>query len=465
MIYPTRLYLFFLLLSLIAVMVLLPLEVLLKSSTVLNLPGITPIDLSFMKAGISPAIQAVLAFDTVATLLLILDGLLLPSRKRFSLKRITDATYSVNFAHRVTLDVDIKPGLLNRLRVRLFDDAGEDMTVEGFPNEGKLETGRNRIEYRLRVHRRGDHRLKCVYITVYSLLGFTKKVFQIPGETRLRVFSDLKSVSRYILLARKSHLGLLGIRKTSRAGGDNEFERLRDYQTDDEIRHIDWKATARNDRLIVRTYQMSQNQSIIFMLDCGRMMTAMDGGRTMLDYALDSVLLLARVALEQGDRVGFLAFDSKILRYVKPAAHVSHHQTLVRAAYDLEARYEETNFDIAFQYLNTVSRKRSLVCLVTNIIDQMNAEIAQSYLGSLSGKHLPFAVLLKYPGIHNLLEEPPVDEDELYAQAAAADFLLWKSEVMRKLRNMGVLTLETLPEHLDADLINQYLRIKAQKLL
>ncbi len=419
-----------------------------------------------LKIGEEFFVTALLVLDALLLALFLLDAFTIPGRKRFRIERSTDRVFSANFAHRVTLDIMLAPGLVrNRLRAWLADDAVEGMDVTEFPHDARLRSGRNRIEYRLRVPRRGHYRLTKVYLSCYSILGFARRVYRIPCETEIRVYPDLKAVSRYALLARKSHLGLIGIRRARRAGGDNEFERLRDYQNDDDFRHIDWKSTARQNRMIVRTYQMTQNQTIVFLLDCGRMMTAEFEGRSMLDYAMNSVLLLSHVALKQGDRVGFLAFASGVLRYVKPASGDGQHRRLIQACYDLSARHEESNYDLVFQYLNNVSRKRSLVTLLTNVIDDMNVELMLAYLGALAGRHLPFAVLLKQREIQELADRPPVAMNQLFEQAAAADFLLWKETVVQKLKNRSVLALESFPDQLDALLINEYLNIKARKLL
>lgn len=366
----------------------------------------------------------------------------------------------------MSLDIHVGRGRVrSRFQARVYDDAREGMHVLGFPHHTTLQTGRNRIDYRLQIPQRGNYPLKKVYVTCYSLLGFVRRVYHVRCENHIRVYPDLKRVSRYALLARKSHLGLIGIRRARRAGGDNEFERLRDYENDDEFRHIDWKATAKQSRLIVRTYQMQQNQTVIFLVDCGRMMTAEFYGRSLLDYALDSILMLSHVALKQGDRVGLIAFAGSVIRYVKPAPGPVQHRRLVQACYDLFPRHEESNYDHVFQYLNSVSRKRSLVTLLTNVIDDMNAEMMLSYLGALAGRHLPFAVLLKQREIHDLVEQAPANMDDLFEQAAAADFLLWKETVVQKLKNRNVLALEAFPDNLDAALINEYLKIKARKLL
>ena len=424
----------------------------------------------YLKWGLPAPLLELIGYGVAALhlgllLLLVLDGLLIPRLRRFSAERICDPIFSLNYAHPVTLDVSLRPGLLNRVRVRVFDDADDRMEAIDFAHDSVLRRGVNRFRYRLRARERGRYRLERVYVTCFSPMGLCRRVLRVPCETAIRVYPDLKNVSRYVLLARQSHLGMMGIRRTRRGGGDNEFERLREYQRDDEFRHIDWKASARKNDLIVRTYQQNQNQTVIFLLDCGRMMTAEFQGHQLLDAAINSSLLLARVALGQGDRVGLMAFAGRVSRYVPAAQGVAHHRRLVQACYDLFASHEESNFDQAFFYLNRVNRKRSLVCLITNVIDEMNARMMDSYLGTLSGRHLPMAVLLKQREISGLLEQPPGSREELFTQAAAADFLLWKEKVIQDLKNRGVLAFDAYPEELDRFMINEYLKVKARKLL
>lgn len=398
-------------------------------------------------------------------LLLLLDGLSIPGRRRFRAERSCESIFSVNYAHRVQLHLFLLPGLRRNVRALVYDDHLEGMRVRGLRPKMTLSVGRNTVEYRLQIPQRGRYQLEQAYITCYSIFGLARRVYRIECSSVIRVYPDLKAVSRFSLLARRSHLGLLGIRRARRAGGDTEFERLRDFQRDDEFRNIDWKATARQNKLIVRTYQMTQNQSVLLLLDCGRVMTAEFDGRSMLDFALNSALLLAHVALRQGDRVGLSAFAASTLRYVKARSGPVQQRRLIQAAYDLRASPEESNIDSAFQFLNTVSRKRSLVILITNVIDEMTAEQLNAYLGAISGRHLPFAVLLKQREIDALADQTPREKNDLFEMSAAADFLLWRDAAMQKLRNRGVLCLEAYPDQLDSALINEYLKIKARKLL
>ena len=451
MIHPTNRFLVLCLIPAACAVVLLPLEAV----------GL-PVLLEILRGRL---LETLLVLDAALLGLLFADAFTLPLQRRFSATRQAEHVFSVAYPHPVVLLLDIRPGMRNRFRAQVSDDCLEHMQRDTAMHDVRLSSGRNEIEYRLAVMRRGRYRLSRVYLTVFSQLGLCRRVMQLPCLTELSVYPDLKAVSRDMLLARKSHLGLIGIRRAARPGGENDFERLRDYQRGDEVKHIDWRASAKNDRLIVRTYQLNRNQTVIFMVDCGRMMTAETDRRTMLDYSLDATLLLARIALDQGDRVGLLAFDSHVLRYVAPAGGAGHHRRLVRAGFDLFPSYRESNYDLAFQHLNRVCRKRSLVCLVTSVIDEMNAALMESYLGAIAGRHLPFAVLLQYPDLARLMERPPGDEAVLFRQAAAADFMLWRGQVVERLKNRGVLAMEALPGKLNADLINEYLRIKARKLL
>jgi uncharacterized protein (DUF58 family) len=122
----------------------------------------------------------------------------------------------------------------------------------------------------------------------------------------------MQQLQEYAHLARTNRLSLIGVRKTRKIGQDNNFERLRDYNQDDNYKHIDWRATARRQKLTVKEFQQDQSQRIVFMLDCGRLMTNEYKGLSMLDYAMNSILMMSYVALNQGDSVGLLCFSDKV---------------------------------------------------------------------------------------------------------------------------------------------------------
>jgi uncharacterized protein (DUF58 family) len=390
------------------------------------------------------------------------DWLTIPLAKRFSAERDPEGVLLQLATHKIGLSVAFHKRKSRRIPVRIFDDLHPFMESKAFPLDTMLSPGKNQFHYHVSVPRRGSYDLRYVHLTVFGALRLVRKVYRLPCESTLRVYPDLRSISKLMLLSRTSRLSFMGIRRVRTWGGDTEFERLREYTRDDDFRRIDWKATARQRKFMVRQYQQSRNQTVMFMLDCGRMMTAESNGKSILDHALSSVLLLARVALDQGDRVGILAFSSRILRYVAPVAGSGKHRNLVSACYDLFPTHEETNFDLAFRHLAAANRKRSLVCLVTNVIDDANANMIRSHLEVMGGRHLPFAVLVKMREIHEMAEDPR--ENPFVAQGVN-DFLEWRRGVIHRLSSGGVLTLESYPDQMETGLINQYLWIKARHLL
>src|SRR6185295_17006205 len=188
--------------------------------------------------------------------------------------------------------------------------------------------------------------------------------------TRVKVYPDVQAVRAYELLARQDR-DPSGLRASRRRGGESEFERLREYRRGDEYRAIDWKATARRQKLIAREYQLESNQTILFLLDAGRLMTAETKGLSLFDHALNATLMLAHVAARGGDRVGLLTFSDEIKSFAPPAGGPGAARRIVQAGYDLYPDLVETNYALPFEQIGIRVRKRTLVVLFTQVVDDV----------------------------------------------------------------------------------------------
>jgi len=187
---------------------------------------------------------------------------------------------------------------------------------------------------------------------------------------------------------------------------------------------------------------------------------------SLLDHALNAMLMLGYVALERGDSVGMIAFSDEIHTFVPPRGGRAQMNRLLHASFDRFPRLVESRYDKAFLYLAAQCRKRSLVVLITNVIDEVNSNQIERYLGNLVGRHLPLGVLLRDHSIFSAVEVPGEPQGaELFRAGAAAELLLWRSQVLADLTGRGVLALDVFPEDLTAPLINRYLDIKARHLL
>jgi len=410
----------------------------------------------------------VAVFDVVLVLVVSLDMLLVVGARHFSCTRKLLRIASQGKRQEVEIE------LLNRSNrscsIEVKDDLPQSFVAEPEKFETRI-TGQSKTQftYDFVCNERGQSVLECVHLLVHSPFRLWRAFYEVPFESTVNVYPDMKQITEYDLLARTNRLSLLGLRRSRKIGQDNEFERLRDYTQDDNYKHIDWRSTARRRKLTVRDFQANQSQRIMFMVDCGRMMTGTAGDISLLDHSLNAMLMLSYVGLRQGDSVGMISFSDRIHNYTPAKSGVKHINRLLHASYNQHAEYVESRYDEAFLYLRTHCLKRSLVVLVTNVIDEINAHQVKQYMGSLTGRHLPLAVLLRDREVFSAIDDFEAtsypNRSTIYQAAAAADVLTWRHHVIRDLKHQGVLALDLFPEQLTSELVNQYLEIKARHLL
>ena len=430
--------------------------------------------LSFVAMLYEPLVWPMLCVDALASLVFIIDACTVPFRTHnFKANRQTKRVVSLSKRHDITLRIEnlsSKP-----ITAKIRDDVHPDLSPDPVWFEPDvLQSGTAEIfEYQIYPKVRGSFKLNSVYFACMSRFGYWNRFFSIPCETELHVYPDLQQITQYELLARTDRLYQLGVRKIRKVGLDNDFERLRDYQLDDNYKQISWNATARRNKLTVKDFQAQRNQRIVFLIDCGRMMTNTAKGLTLLDHSFNAMLMLAYVALRQGDSVGLLCFADKPLFYVPPKSGQGQMNRLLHVCYDTFPEHIESRYDEAFYYLSAQCRKRSLVVLITNVNDEVNAITIQKQLTNLVGKHLPLGILLRdrqmFAAVHDYEsqagETNPKRDSKFWSAAAAAQILNWRKHVIDELALKGTLTLDTFPDELTAPLINKYLEIKARQLL
>lgn len=426
-----------------------------------SIPAI--VSLSF---ALTPAVGTlVLVVDLVAIAILTLDLISVAGRKKFEATRKVLTIASLGKPHDVELAVACHSSWTCSAEIR--DDLPTPFRAKPAKFRSRLQpNSRAYFEYKFKPSERGKFRLRFVHLKIRSLLGLWTGYYKIRVESEVNVYPDMKQIAQFELLARTNRLRLVGVRRTRRVGTDNEFERLRDYTQDDNFRHIDWRTSARRRKLTVKDFQTNQSQRIIFMVDCGRMMTGQSGEISMLDHALNAMLMLSYVALKQGDAVGLICFSDKIHNYTPARNGVNHINRLLTASFDQHSEYVESRYDDAFLHLSKNCRKRALVVLLTNVIDEINSNQIQMYLGSMAGKHLPLGVLLRDRDMFDSVDEYQSGKSkDIYEAAAAAEILTWRNQVINDLNRKGVLTMDVFPNDLTAQLVNQYLEIKARHLL
>lgn len=397
--------------------------------------------------------------------------------RRVDVDRQVAAIFSVGRPNLVTLHLRNRSG--RTLRGAIADDPLEACEAAG--NPGTFEVGPHgtaTVRYEVTPSRRGPRTFGAASVRYSSPLGLMARQERTPIEGAVDVYPDVHAARALELLRRQgrqdARMGSLRVR-----GGDTEFERLRPYQVGDEIRHVDWRASARRDDLTVRQFQAESNQNVIFAIDVGRGMRgeastrrdeaspARDAtvGLTAIDHALNAALLAADVALRGGDKAGLLAFDESPRTFVPPMGGRAGGRRLTRAAYALEAGLAASDYHTAMSFLRTQVRVRSLFIVFTNLLDPRSAKELASAVKGLMPRHLPLCVLLRDTDVESLATAPSATADDLYVRAAAAETLAWRDALIRGLRNAGVLVLDAKPGELTPELVKAYLDVKARRLL
>ena len=357
-----------------------------------------------------------------------------------------------------------------RWRVELFDHIDPSFDVEGMPARSTVgPESVTTLAYEVVPHRRGTARFEPAELRVRTLGGSCELRVACGEAQALRVYPNFATVSRYAWLAGDRRLAEIGIKSYPLRGSGTDFKQLADYRPGDAIRDIDWKATLRHGRPIVREYQDERDQSVVFLLDCGRRMRADEsGGRgaSHFDAALEALMLLAYVALKEGDEVGAVTFGgrSEHARSVAPRKGPHSLNALIAALHDVEPAPTQPDYRAAATRLMQTLRKRSLVVVLTNFREEDAAEVAPA-LALLRTRHLVLLASLRERALREIAEQPLVVERDAIEVAGAHLFAQARDDAFRRLAAKDAYLLDVEPEHVAVELVNRYRAIKRAQLL
>ena len=395
------------------------------------------------------------------------DAFRSPSPARVEAEREAAEVFSVGAPNPVTLH------LTNRGRaaiaVEVHDSPPTPCAAEGLPAAATLPPGRTAsVMYHVTPHLRGPRAFGDVFLRSRSRWGLWERHARVVEDRTVRVYPNVRAVRGAELLARQNRRAE-GVRASRLRGRGREFDRLREYVRGDEVRQIDWKATARTGGLVSREYTVERNQSLLLLLDSGRAMCNAAGGVTHFDRALNAAVLLTHVAAGQGDTTALLAAGAGTRRWVPPVRGAAGVRSLVRQTYDLAPRYEASDYGAMVREVRTRHRRRSLVVLLTHATDDVQlAEIAR-HVRPLRQPHLVLVALLENAPLAARAEQVPAEgaagEREAFRIAAAADLRARQRRRAASLAADGVLVVEATPETLSAAVVSRYLEVKAKHLL
>ena len=316
----------------------------------------------------------------------------------------------------------------------------------------------------LHMPERGEHRFGTIHFRVQSPWRLFQWQFMHSFEQTCRVYPDIETVKEH-LRAKADQQTALQVQTSRYRGVGSEFESLRDYEYGDEIRRIDWRATAKHQRPIVRNYEIETHRNVMIVIDRGRLMAARTAGGAKLDHAIDSALLIAGVALKNGDRCGLLVFDDEVALHLKPRGGLPQLTRITEALVGVQPRMTESHFRKAFIVLQQQLTKRSLVVVITDVADSETARPLIAGTRALGQRHLMVTAALRTPELEGVLEKPSMDVMDPFRKAVTYRLRRERSEVLARIHRDGAYVLDVRPEDLRLPLVNKYVELREMNLL
>ncbi len=346
-----------------------------------------------------------------------------------------------------------------QLRLELYDHHPGNVSTQGLPQRLTIRPGEHAVvRYRLCPTRRGELQFQHTQLHILSPMGLWWRNQLLTNISSIRVYPNFAVIAKSLQLSTANQLTLLGIHPFRYRGEGQDFHQLRGYRQGDPLKQIDWKATARIRKLISREYQQERDQDIVFLVDCGWRMLAQDGELSHFDHTLNAMLLLAYVALQQGDAVGFATFSGTQRRF-PPAKGLSTVQRILNAIYDIYPSTLSPDYTQASLDLLSWQRKRALIIVLTSLRDEESNELIGA-LKSLKKRHLVLLACLREQIIDKVLSHEVKSFEEALRLAATYDYLGHRQHALDQVRAHGILSLDVAPNRLSVALGNRYLEIK-----
>lgn len=406
----------------------------------------------------------------------IIDYITNPLFINVEVNRIMNSKFSLGVENIVTIQIVNRTSY--QLRLRLKDDFPTEFLYDKVIHELNVtKTHEKDITYHLTPLRRGIYNFGDIHVRCWGVLGLIVRQNNISAATEVKVYPNLLAIQQYELLVKRGMLHRMGLKISRQFGEGTEMERLREYLPDDDFRRVDWNATARHRKPIVREFETERSQDIVIMLDTGRLMASpilLDQPDTMdtesisqramlkLDYAINTTLMAAYVSMLKGDKVGMVAFADTVHHYLAPKPGKKQFLTMLETIYALPVHAVEPDFEKAFSYLSSKQRKRALIILFTDILDSDSAEGIATYVAQFSKHHLVICVTLTVSGIVELAEQDITNSKSVYQKTIAQRMLHEKHTTLEILRRRGVITIDVPAHQLTMAVVNKYLELKAK---
>ncbi len=398
-------------------------------------------------------------------LLFIVDFLLLyGSKGQIVGKRLVPDKLSNGDENPITIEVANE--YLFTATVKIIDELPFQFQKRDFGLKSQLNSGEiKNYAYELRPTERGVYSFGNLNVFASSPIGFIARKYVFDGAYEVPVYPSFLQLRKYDLMAFTNRLFQYGLKKIRRIGHTMEFEQIKEYVRGDDIRNINWKATAKKSQLMVNQYQDEKSQPIYSVIDKGRVMKMPFEELSLLDYAINATLVISNIAIKKHDKAGMFAFSNKIENRVVAERRSSQMNLILETLYNLHTDFVESDFSRLYVDIKRNINQRSLLLLYTNFetLDALHRQMG--YLQALAKQHLLVVIFFENTELNHFAEKKAENVRQIFEQTIAEKFIYEKKLIVNELRKHGIQTILTKPQDLTINTINKYLEIKARGLL
>jgi len=364
------------------------------------------------------------------------------------------------------LEIQVQNYYPFKISFSVIDELPVQFQVRDFKILSKLDKeGTKTFSYQLRPVERGEYHFGLINLFVCSPINLIERQIKIEEPFMMPCYPSFLKLRQYELLAISNRLSELGVKKIRRIGHSTEFEQIKEYVTGDDIRTINWKATARRNQLMINHYRDERAQQVYCLVDMGRIMKMPFEELTLLDYAINASLVLGHVAWIKQDKPGLIGFSNKITTAVSADRKGNQLLRLQEALYNAKTNFEESNYENLLSFTRTKITQRSLLLLFTNFETLNGLRRQLKYIRKMATQHLVVVIFFENTELKDLLEQKPQNTFQIYEQTIAQKFDFEKRQITKELQQYGILSVYTTPQQLTVNSLNKYLEIKTRGMI
>ena len=353
-----------------------------------------------------------------------------------------------------------------KTRVKIIDELPFVFQIRDFEINSELEKTTTKIfNYNIRPVKRGEYQFGALNVYVSTMLNIVSRRYRFEQNKSVAVYPSYIQLKKYQLMAVSDRLFEVGVKKIRRIGHSMEFEQIKEYVLGDDYRTVNWKATARKRQLMVNHYVDEKSQQVYSILDMGRTMKMPFDKMSLLDYAINSSLVISNIALLKQDKAGIIAFNNRVTSVLPAERNPLQMKKIVELLYSHQTEFLEADYERLAAVVKSKIKQRSLLLFYTNFETANSLKRQMKYFKSLASSHLLIVIFFKNTGLDKLLSSKSDSIEEIYNKTIAEKFSFEKKIIQKELASIGIQSILTTPQQLSVNTINKYLELKARGMI